>query len=103
MDTLTIILIAAAVAVVAWTILQIATGTAGDSKRKLKQRLTSQGRPQSTGGGAQPSMRLLAADDLGRLARIPTAQLLRQRLTQAFPGLSIKLFLLISAVIGTGA
>lgn len=103
MDTLIIILIAAAVAAVGWTVTQIATGAVNDPKRKLKQRLSSQGRPQATGGGAQPSMRLLEADDLGRLARIPTAQLLRQRLAQAFPGLSIQVFLVISIVLGAGA
>jgi tight adherence protein B len=102
MDTLTIILIAAAVAAVAWTVIQVATGAANAPKRKLQQRLSSQGGVQATGGGPQPSIRLLEADDLGRLAKIPTAQLLRQRLAQAFPGLSIKVFLLISGILGLG-
>ena len=101
MDTLVIILIAAAVAAVGWTVTRLVTGAASDPKRRLQQRLTTQGRPQSA-GGPTPSIRLLEADDLGRLARIPTAQLLRQRLAQAFPGLSIKVFLTISAILGLG-
>ncbi len=101
MDTLIIILIAAAVAAVGWTVAQVVTGAASNPKRKLQQRLNSQARTQSA-GGPTPSIRLLEADDLGRLARIPTAQLLRQRLAQAFPGLSIKVFLTISLVLGVG-
>jgi len=102
MDTLIIILVAAAVAVVAWTLFQVVTGAANAPKRKLQQRLSSQSGIQSAGVGPQPSIRLLEIDDLGGLARIPTAQLLRTRLTQAFPGLSIKVFLVISVLLGAG-
>src|SRR5689334_10937461 len=102
MDTLIIILVAAAVAVVAWTFFQVVTGAANAPKRKRQQRLSSQSGIQSTGVGPQPSIRLLEIDDLGGLARIPTAQLLRTRLTQAFPGLSIKVFLVISVLLGAG-
>ena len=59
MDTLIIILVAAAVAVVAWTFFQVVTGAANAPKRKLQQRLSSQSGIQSTGVGPQPSIRLL--------------------------------------------
>ncbi|HEY8750463.1 MAG TPA: type II secretion system F family protein [Tepidisphaeraceae bacterium] len=100
MDTLTIILIAAAVAAMAWAVTYIATGAAGAPKRKLQQRLTTQGRVQ-TAGGAHQSIRLLDdVNDLGGFSKLPTAQLIRQRLAQAFPRLSIKVFLAISLGLG---
>src|SRR5579871_6518197 len=100
MDTLPIILIAAAVAAVAWAIIHIATGGDG-SKKKLQQRLTTNGRPQTAAGGAQPAIRLLDdGSDLGRLAKIPTAQMLRAKLSQAFPSLSLRTFLIICLFLG---
>jgi tight adherence protein B len=105
MDTLTIILIAAAVAALAWAVARIATDTDSAPKRKLQQRLNSQNRAQSAAGGAHPAIRLLDdGSDLGRLAKLPSAQVLRHRLGQAFPSLSLKVFLGICLMLGaTGA
>jgi tight adherence protein B len=100
MDTLTIILIAAAVAALVWALAYMATGAAGAPKRRLQQRLTSQGRVQTVGGAHQSIKLLDDVNDLGGFSRIPTAQLVRHRLAQAFPGLSVKTFLIISLGLG---
>jgi tight adherence protein B len=101
MDTFTIILIAAAVAAIVWAIVYTITAGSNDSHRKLQQRLSSKGRTQSGGGAAHQAMRLLDdGNDLGRLARIPVAQRINQRLAQAYPNLSLRVFAVICLVLG---
>jgi tight adherence protein B len=105
MDTLTICLIAAAVAAIVWAISYAITGGGSDAQRKLQQRLSSKGGTSSQSSAAHQAMRLLDdTKDLGRFAKIPRAQLIRQRLAQAYPNLSIQVFTIICLVLGgTGA
>lgn len=104
MDLLPVILIAAAVMAIAWAVVYVAVGATGDRRRKLHQRLTSQGRFQDAAGGGHQSARLLDdGSDLGRFAKLPRAQVFRQHLSQAFPGLSPRVFVAVSLALAVSA
>jgi tight adherence protein B len=99
MDQLLFILIAASVGAFAWAaVYAIASATAG-RKRKLHQRLSSE-----TRSDAQRAMRplTLSVQSGGALAlnRVPLIPVLRRRLAQAYPTLTVTKFFITSAVSG---
>lgn len=101
MDQLLIILVAAAVAALVWTVAYVVAGVAEGRKRKLHQRLSAETR---AGGPSRISRPILIQDQTtglpGFLNRLPPVQILQRRVRQAFPEMPLARFLLIDASIG---
>ena len=97
MDNFTIILIAIAVTAIVWAVFYLFTSVSASSRRKLRQRLVSEGRLDSS--SPTQSLRLNEKQDevTGRLGAFRPVQVLRRRLSQTFPSTSLAKFVLISA------
>jgi len=92
------ILVACAVALFAWGVGQVIAGLFFGRKRKLQQRLESGDRLQ-TSTAATPSFRLQQTQkSASSLAQLPGLVSLNRQLAQAWPSLSLPLFLGISGV-----
>lgn len=98
MSNLLPILVALAVVLFVWGVIQIALALLDGDKRKLKQRLVQDGRPAST----SPLTLCLATPQItatglsGTLARLPLLNKTYHLLLQSYPDLSLARFLAIS-------
>lgn len=105
MDLLSIILIAAAVAGIAWAVFYAATSGGTATKRKLHERLGNEGHYQGSSAHTAQIRLLEQADTLtgGTFSLKPLIAVIRRRLSQAYPNTSLGKFLAISGVLsGTG-
>ena len=97
MDSLLIILASMTLAVGGWAIFHVLTANARTERRKLHQRLSTEARPENTVRTLRPI--LLPAEVTGLpefLARSAFIQSLQRKLSQAYPEVTARKFLLIS-------
>src|SRR4051794_36540439 len=94
------IMIAGAVALLAWWAVSMAAKMSGGEHRRLKKRLGAG--LEQTGTHANLSLSLMDdAKDPDFLTRKPFLQPLKRRLSQVFPDLTLKRFLLIVGAMAT--
>ena len=88
------VLIALAVALVVFVVVQVTTSLADPEKRKLKERLSSEVHGDSSSGGGTRSIQI-QEQDLGLLGQFRPIEKLARKLRQAYPDVSLNRFLLL--------
>src|SRR3954470_17784042 len=92
------ILIALAVALVVFVIVQVTAKLTDGERKKLKQRLSTELRPDAVGGG--PGKQITIQEmDLGALGNFSPLEKLGKKLMQAYPDVSLGRFLSMCALI----
>jgi tight adherence protein B len=104
MDGMIIPIIAIAAAVGAFAIWQVISALTDGEKRKLKQRLSTEG--PGNGGGASQNLSITFQQDIsglsGQLIQFSLFEGLRAKLIQANPGASLSKFVTLCATVGVG-
>src|SRR5689334_20067434 len=90
------LIIAAAVALVVFAIVQITASLTDPEKRKLKQRLSTEARLDNGSSGGNRSI-TLAEQDMGLFAGFSPIEKLGRKLLQAYPEASLNKFLMLCA------
>ena len=98
MDELLFILIAASVGAVVWAGVYAFTSSNAGRRRKIHQRLSIETRSDSEHRAVRPLTLNAQSGGGSRLNRLPLVPVLRRRLTQAYPDLTLTKFLITSAV-----
>jgi tight adherence protein B len=96
------ILVAATVATAAWGVVALVTGAGGGQRRKLKKRLSVEGRDEFTTAARSIVLELKVTGLPPFLARRPFVQRLNRRLLQAYPDRSLGKFLGITIGLSVG-
>jgi tight adherence protein B len=99
MEQLLVILVAASVGALVWAVLYSVTSSTEGKKRKIHQRLSSEGRSDTGARAVRPLTLSAQAGSLPRLLKkLPLLSLLQRRVSQAFPHLSLGKFFVVAAV-----
>src|SRR4051794_13231587 len=92
------ILIALSVAALVFGFVQVVTALTDGKKKKLKQRLSTELRPDQQGGGAAKQI-TLAQQDFGLFGHFSPLEKLGKKLMQAYPDASLQKFLALCTAI----
>lgn len=98
MDQLLFILIAGSVGAVVWAGVYAFTSSTAGRRRKIHQRLSIETRSESQQRALRPLTLIAQANVTSRLNRLPLVPVLRRRVAQAYPELTLAKFLITTAV-----